>query len=147
MSLSRHKIREIIIKALFNLEFNQIKEINERELRKMVDYILEEENKTNKAQKKDLDFIYATLKGIKKHLEEIQKSIVHFAPEWPLEKISFIDRLILCLGIYEIKFIPDLPHLVAINEAIELAKEYGSENSSRFINGVLNAILKEGENC
>ncbi len=67
------------------------------------------------------------------------------APEWPLSQIARIDRAILRIGIYELEFESDVPPKVVINEAVELAKSFGSDNSSKFINGVLGTALRNKE--
>lgn len=81
--------------------------------------------------------------GLMKHIKEIDETITRLAPEWPLDQITTIDRNVLRLGIYELKFNKEIPPKVAINEAIELAKAFGSDSSSRFINGVLGSLYKE----
>lgn len=90
------------------------------------------------------DFVWNLVKGIVEHLTELDDRIRALAPEWPLEQVAIVDRNILRLGLYEILYAkPDeVPPKVAINEAIELAKNYGGQNSSRFINGVLGTVYK-----
>jgi len=80
--------------------------------------------------------------GIIEHLKEIDEIIVKYAPNWPIEKITVMDRNILRLGIWEMKFNPEVPPKVAINEAIELAKTYGGPASGKFVNGVLGSLYK-----
>lgn len=92
---------------------------------------------------KELAFTDALLVGVQHHLKEIEAIIVRHAPEWPLDKIAIIDRIVLCIGIYEIMYSKDIPDVVAINEAIELAKKFGSETGPKFVNGVLHSIMKE----
>lgn len=89
----------------------------------------------------DISFAYELLDGILRYLTDIQNIIVEKAPEWPIEKISPIDRAILEIGVYEMLYSKDVPPVVAINEAIELAKAYGGDNSSKFVNGVLSSVL------
>jgi len=81
--------------------------------------------------------------GIIDHLTEIDEIVVKYAPNWPLEKITVMDRNILRIGIWEMKFNPDVPPKVAINEAIELAKSYGGPASGKFVNGVLGSLYKD----
>ena len=76
---------------------------------------------------------------------EIDQIIKRLAPEWPLDQITGIDRNILRLGVYELKFGKEIPPKVAINESIELAKTFGSDTSGKFINGVLGSLYKEME--
>lgn len=83
--------------------------------------------------------------GVEKHLTAIDADIVAHAPEWPLEQITNVDRNVLRIGIYEMKYNPEIPGKVAINEAIELAKAFGGESSGKFVNGVLGTIYKEME--
>jgi len=97
---------------------------------------------------KDVSFAKDLVKGIVKHKEEIAEIMQKHAPEWPIERIAPIDRAILEIGIYEIKYSGDVPPIVAINEAVEIAKSYGDMNSAKFINGVLSAVMhihKPGE--
>lgn len=91
----------------------------------------------------DEAFCKAIIAGIMEHLPDIDQLIVKYAPEWPLEQITIVDRNILRIGIFELKFSSDIPPKVAINEAIELAKTFGGESSGRFVNGVLGAIYKD----
>lgn len=83
--------------------------------------------------------------GLLKHLSEIDDIIQRLAPEWPVDQITGIDRNVLRLGVYELKFGREIPPKVAINEAIELAKTFGSDASSKFVNGVLGSLYKEME--
>lgn len=83
------------------------------------------------------------VKGVDEHREEIDSVIEKYAPEWPIQQITIVDRNILRIGIYELKFVKDIPPKVAINEAIELAKSFGGESSGRFVNGVLGAVYKD----
>ena len=90
------------------------------------------------------DFIESTINDIIDKCEEIDGLIEKFAPHWPLEQMSLVDKNILRLGIYELEYQKqDIPPKVAINEAIELAKTYGGENSGKFINGILGAMYKD----
>ena len=91
----------------------------------------------------DGGFIDELVNGTMSHREEIDGIITRFAPDWPIESITVIDRNILRVGIYELKFSKTVPSKVAINEAIELAKSFGGESSGKFINGVLGTIYKE----
>jgi N utilization substance protein B len=80
------------------------------------------------------------VRGVINNKEEIDQNIRCYAPAWPVEQISTVDRNILRLAIFEILFAKKVPVKVAINEAVELAKRFGSENSPRFINGVLGSV-------
>lgn len=93
----------------------------------------------------DHGFTEMIIGGVEKHREEIDTLITTFAPEWPLEQITIVDRNILRIGIYELIHNPEIPPKVAINEAIELAKSFGGDSSGKFVNGVLGAIFKAHE--
>lgn len=90
-------------------------------------------------------FMKSLLSGILSKQKDLDNVITKAAPEWPLEKISIMDRNILRLGLYELLFADrdQVPPKVAINEAIELAKKFGGETSGKFVNGVLGAVYKE----
>lgn len=91
----------------------------------------------------DEGFSKTLIDGVLAHRETIDQYISKYAPEWPIEAITIIDRTILRLGIYEMMYADDIPARVAINEAIELAKAYGGAASSKFVNGVLGSIYKK----
>jgi N utilization substance protein B len=83
-------------------------------------------------------------RGVKKNIEDLDKVLRPIAPEWPLETIAAIDRNILRIGLYELAECRDkVPPKVAINEAVELAKAFGSQNSSKLVNGVLGTAYRQ----
>lgn len=137
MSLSRHRSREILFQILFEWDFREQK-WNEEQLQKHLQE-LSEELEGKKVQVPEF-LLYITSK-VYNEIENLRKIIQTYAPEWPIEKINPIDRNILYIGIVEILFVADTPDAVAIDEGIELGKEFGNENSGKFINGVLNAVL------
>lgn len=91
------------------------------------------------------EFVWKLVKGIIEHMAEIDEIIIKAAPEWPLAQIAVIDRNALRIGLYELLYadLNEVPPKVAINEAIEIAKNYGGNSSPRFINGVLGAVYRE----
>ncbi len=92
----------------------------------------------------DTEFVYNLARGVKANFESLDKVLQPMAPEWPISSISAIDRNVLRMGLYELSECRDkVPPKVAINEAVELAKAFGSDNSSRFINGVLGTAYKQ----
>ncbi len=91
----------------------------------------------------DGGFVQDLVDGTLKNRAAIDGIITNFAPDWPIDTITIVDRNILRLGCYELKFSAAVPSKVAINEAIELAKSFGGEASGRFVNGVLGAIYKD----
>lgn len=134
---TRHLIRTVILQSLYEWDFyNQKKDITailERNLAEFAPGIDEPE------------FAWKIMKGVAEHIKGIDNIIVKAAPEWPLDKIAVIDRNILRIGLYELLYADpnEVPPKVAINEAIELAKNYGGPNSARFTNGVLGTIYRE----
>ena len=91
----------------------------------------------------DQGFVEACIEGVIKNQEKIDGYITKYATEWPLDQITIVDRNILRIGVFELVFNDDIPAKVAINEAIEIAKTFGSESSGKFVNGVLGAIYKD----
>jgi N utilization substance protein B len=91
----------------------------------------------------DKGFISELINNVIEHINEIDTLIGKYAPDWPIEQITNVDRNILRIGVYELKFSETVPSKVAINEAIELAKTFGGDSSGRFVNGVLGAIFKD----
>jgi N utilization substance protein B len=86
-------------------------------------------------------FAQDLVQGVSEHREQLDLMIGRYAPEWPVDQIAIIDRNILRMAIYEILMRNDTPVKVAINEAVELAKEFGSDSSGRFVNGVLGSLV------
>ncbi|MFW0838029.1 MAG: transcription antitermination factor NusB [Candidatus Komeilibacteria bacterium] len=134
---NRHLARTLALQTLFQWDFNGQKENLENILKYNFQEFALDFN--------DDGFSYELVMGIKKNSKAIDSLITKFAPEWPLDQITISDRNCLRIGIYELKFDPQIPPKVAINEAIELAKTYGGESSGKFINGVLGSIYKEME--
>ncbi|MFA6511846.1 MAG: transcription antitermination factor NusB [Patescibacteria group bacterium] len=91
----------------------------------------------------DAPFTLGLIDGVLEHQKDIDTTITKYAPEWPLDQITIVDRNILRIGVFELKFNADIPPKVAINEAIELAKSFGGESSGKFVNGVLGAIFRD----
>ena len=93
----------------------------------------------------DIEYLDRVIKGTAAAVEEIDGLIEKAAPEWPLDRISVIDKSILRLAGYELLKDQDIPPKVAINEAVEIAKTFGGENSSKFINGVLGTLYRQSD--
>lgn len=135
---NRHLSRSIILQTLFEWDQGGLeRSLAEAALKRNV-----EEFAKNKS---DLAFMERVLDGVLGKQKELDLVIEKAAPEWPLDRIAPIDRNILRLGLYELLFSDrkEVPAKVAINEAIELAKQFGGDNSGRFVNGVLGAVYKE----
>jgi N utilization substance protein B len=135
---SRHLARVIAMQSLYQWDFNGKKN---KELPRIISYNLKES--TSKVSSGISKFTKELVEGVITHLLQIDKLIEKYAPEWPIEQISLIDRNILRIGIYEMKFSKVTPPKVAIDEAIELAKTFGGESSGKFVNGVLGSIYKD----
>jgi|ERR1051325_9094250 N utilization substance protein B len=136
---TRHLVRTIILQSFYEWDFYGQKtdalKIVERNLNDFAKDIDEP------------DFAWRIAKGILAHIKEIDLIIGKAAPEWPLNQIAIVDRNVLRLGLYELIYADraEVPPKVAINEAIEIAKNYGGENSPKFINGVLGTVYRELE--
>ena len=140
--MSRRLAREATFKALFQLDFNFEEEQREACENLAIETMYDDEPRLT--SKKDLAFIEDTVKGTRAHLAEIDELIVaHLKQGWQLSRLMAADRNILRLAVYEMKFAEELlPKNIAINEAVELAKIYGTDDSGRFVNGILEAISK-----
>jgi N utilization substance protein B len=89
-------------------------------------------------------YLEQALAGIKEHMTDIDQNLRVSLQNWKLERLPHVDRAILRLGVYELKYSNDVPEQVVINEAIELGKIFGTDQSSKFINGVLSHVVKQG---
>lgn len=133
MVSQRHLLRTIVVQTLFAWEFHGGKP----------EAILAYNLQNGALRLKDHSYAAHLLKKILLHRKELKTVIQKYAPEWSWEKIAPVDRAILEVGADELLFEESIPPLVAINEAIELAKEFGTENSSKFVNGVLSSIYDD----
>lgn len=135
---NRHVSRSIVLQSLFEWDLNVV---DKKDMVDILDRNIEEfaPNKTDKP------FMEKLLNGVLSKQNELDLVITKAAPEWPVERISPVDRNILRVGLFELLFSDrkEVPAKVAINEAIELAKQFGGDSSSRFVNGVLGAVYKE----
>ena len=136
---TRHLIRSIVLQSLYEWDFYNKKEdfvkALERNIQEFGSGIDEPE------------FAWRLANGVIEHLKEIDEIIRKAAPQWPLEQLPVVDRNVLRIGLYELIYADraETPEKVAINEAIELAKNFGGESSGKFINGVMGTVYKEME--
>jgi N utilization substance protein B len=140
MASNRHLGRIVAMQTLYEhdfragndteLELNPILQRNLDEFRTSID---------------DTNFVEDVVDGVHHSQADIDGIIAPAAPEWPVEQIAKIDKIILRIGVYELMIKREVPPKVAINEAVELAKTFGGENSSKFINGVLGTIYRNSE--
>lgn len=127
--MSRRELREQIFKMLFRIEFHESEEMAEQ-----LQLFLEEESK---ADEQEEAYIQNKYERIVEHLEEIDTAINEKSTGWKTTRMGKVDLSLMRLAVYEILFDEDIPAGVAINEAVELAKRYGTDDSASFINGVL----------
>lgn len=135
---NRHLARTIAMQSLFMWDF-------QGKNNKNIDNIIVGNLNNFAPSFNDNGFVKSLFKNVIKNLEEIDKYIIKYATEWPLDQITIIDRNVLRIGVYELVMSNDIPPKVAINEAIEIAKTFGGESSGKFVNGVLGAIYKDVE--
>jgi N utilization substance protein B len=130
MAGARRKARELALQVLYETDCAGHK-AEEAAVRLLANQRLSEENSA---------FIRELVCGVIRNKEKIDHNIQSFAPAWPIEQISLIDRNILRLAIFEVLFDNKTPIKVAINEAVELAKRFGTDSSPKFVNGVLGSV-------
>lgn len=139
MASNRHLGRIIALQTLYEFEFRQDAADATAEL----DEVLTRNLDRYKETIEDKSFVEKLVKGVHKSVAKLDAIIQPIAPEWPLEQIARIDRTILRMAVYELThMLGDVPPKVAINEAVELAKAFGSDNSSKFVNGVLGTAYR-----
>ncbi len=130
--MSRHKAREVALKALFQIDVGRIP------VERAIEAALAEEAPAPEAG----GFARGLVMGTAERLAEIDGVLRQFSVGWSVPRMANIDRNILRLAVYEILHVPEIPASVSVNEAVELAKQYGDENSRRFINGILGNVVR-----
>lgn len=138
MASNRHLGRIVALQTLFEYEF-RVDDEPDLDLNAILARNLEQYRDAIG----DTEFVEDLVHGVIKHQPKLDKIIGPAAPEWPIEQIARIDRAVLRVAIYELLIKKEVPHKVAINEAVELAKAFGGENSSKFVNGVLGTVYRE----
>ena len=133
MASNRHLSRVAVVQSLFAWEFRGGEPVA------IFSFLIEQFY----PKLSNPEFGLKNLEGILRERDKIQKIITEHAPQWEFDKIAPIDRVILEQGVYEIVTSDEVPPVVAINEAIEIAKEFGTDKSSKFINGVLSNVMKQ----
>jgi N utilization substance protein B len=139
MASNRHLGRIVALQTLYEQDFRQeagdgtldVSEVLSRNIARYRETI------------DDTDFIRALVDGVTKNQAKLDDTLQPLAPEWPIAQIARMDRVVLRMGAYELMFATDVPPKVVINEAVELAKAFGGDNSSKFINGVLGSLLRQ----
>lgn len=139
MASNRHLGRIIALQTLFEQDFRHVAGDSDFDLAE----VLARNIARYESTVDDTDFIKELVTGVSSHADELDTELQPVAPEWPIDQIARMDRVILRMGLYELKYGQGVPPKVVINEAVELAKAFGSENSSKFINGVLGTVLRQ----
>lgn len=132
---NRHLARTIALQSLYEWDFNGQKTD--------VIALVQRNQKDFAPDFDDTEFSLHLVNEVITYLEKLNHYIIEYAPEWPLDQITTVDRNVLRIGLYELMYDPDIPPKVAINEAIELAKTFGGPSSGKFVNGVLGSIFKD----
>ena len=134
--MSRKKARDNAFKCIYELEF--IKD-------KSLDDILSNCYEENNNSEEEKQYIQIILNGVKENIEKIDSIILSKLKNWSLDRIAKIDLAILRLAIYEILYVDSIPDKVSANEAVELAKTYGNNDSKSFVNGVIAKVIEDKE--
>ncbi|MBD3413981.1 MAG: transcription antitermination factor NusB [Candidatus Aminicenantes bacterium] len=129
--MGRRKSRETALQILFQLEFNEDQE------RQLLDQFFNDQVKDKS------DYAQKLVRGVASHKNEIDTLIQSYTKNWRISRMLCIDRNILRLAVYELLFEEDMAAAVAINEAVELAKTFGSTESAKFVNGILDSLSKD----
>jgi N utilization substance protein B len=141
MASNRHLGRIIALQTLYEQDFRlechddsfELEQVLERNISRYQDMV------------DDRQFIVDLVHGVDSERDALDAILQPIAPEWPIEQIARMDRIVLRIGSYELLHGENIPPKVVINEAVELAKAFGGENSSKFINGVLGTVLRQKE--
>ena len=134
--MSRKKARDNAFKCIYELEF-----IKDKNLEDILFNCYEENNNTSEEK----EYIEMILKGVKDNIKNIDDIILSKLKNWSLDRIAKIDLAILRLAIYEILYVDSIPDKVSANEAVELAKTYGNNDSKSFVNGVIAKVIEDKE--
>ena len=141
MASNRHLGRIIALQTLYEQEFRQDCEDKNFNL----EDVLQRNINRYETMVEDRAFIEDLVHGVDKRQKELDLVLQPIAPEWPIDQIARMDRIVLRIGVYELLHGSNIPPKVVINEAVELAKAFGGDNSSKFINGVLGTVLRHQE--
>ena len=138
MASNRHLGRIVALQTLYELDFRVEAEDQDLDVAAVIEPNISRYSEVLD----DTEFIQELIQGVRTKAEELDSIIQPIAPDWPLSQIARIDRTILRMGVFELKFsTSNVPAKVVINEAVELAKDFGADNSSKFVNGVLGTVF------
>ncbi|WP_379161951.1 transcription antitermination factor NusB [Paenibacillus sp. sgz5001063] len=141
--MKRRLAREIIVQSLYQMEMN---EVESAEAVEMLIAEASEENETERVITDEIElktYVVAHVNGVWEHKMAIDDMLEHYLKGWQMSRLSRVDRQILRLATFEMVFGNDVPAKVAVNEAIDLAKHFGTEDSGKFVNGVLGKMIQE----
>ena len=130
---TRRKARELSLQVLFQVDVGGLS----------LDEAFGNFWRVGKSSEEIRDFTLRICRGVVENLEAVDAVISKYTRNWGIDRITNVDRNILRVAVYELLFCPDIPYKVSINEAIEVAKKYGTADSGKFINGVLDKVAKE----
>lgn len=130
--MSRRLIRETVFSILFQVDLGR------NPWREVLEYTLKE----SEFPENSVTFLTELVSGTIQHLKEIDAEITHFSEGWKLERMASTDRNILRMAVYEIKYREDIPPGVTVNEAVDLAKKFGDDDSGKFVNGILGNLVR-----
>jgi N utilization substance protein B len=129
----RRQARSVVLQTLYELDFT------DHEFQSAFKARLEDRSRAL-SESAEI-FAWSLIRGVQTYRTYLDSVVGELAPEWPIHQIAAVDRNVLRIAIYELLFAPEIPPKVAINEAVELAKMFGSESSPRFVNGVLGSLV------
>lgn len=133
--MNRHLSRTIVMQTIYEWDFRKDRDVMEIAKRNTEQYDAET----------DAEYIKKAIAGIVENINKIDPLLQQAAPDWPVGQIAVIDKTILRIAIYELIIDRQVPPKVVINEAVELAKTFGSDNSGKFINGVLGTLYRQSD--
>ena len=141
MASNRHLGRIVALQTLYEQEFRL--ECGDKSFD--IDEVLNRNILRYSETIEDKDFIVELTMGVFDKMSDLDTALMPLAPDWPIAQIARMDRIVLRIGLYELTFSKSVPPKVAINEAVELAKAFGGDNSSKFVNGVLGTAYRQME--
>jgi len=126
----RRKARELALQFLYGIE------VNPGDLEEKLASFWQ----MNRTEREIEEFAASLIRGVVQHKEQIDRTISEHALNWDIKRIISVDRNVMRLAVYELAFRPDIPHVVTINEAVDIAKKFGTAESGKFVNGILDNV-------
>lgn len=141
--MKRRLAREIAVQSLYQIEMNEVSA--DVALQAAIEELIEPDETVDVSPEANLEFLRTLVYGASSKHEKIDELLSGYLTGWKMDRLSRVDRQILRLAVFEMFFDEQTPNRVAVNEAIELAKHFGTEESGKFVNGVLGQMIKESE--